>query len=97
MGGSADRKPEDATVSLNQLLDECLANPYPLGVGLREQAHGEWERYLHRWRVTGYEDGVTVGETLLRRYPTIELLPGTLTWRQNLGLRGLEHLPVCAA
>jgi hypothetical protein len=36
MVSSADRKPEDATVSLYQLLDpKCLANPYPLYKRLR--------------------------------------------------------------
>ena len=32
--------------------------------------------------------------TLLRRLPGLALAPGPLTWRQNLGLRGLEALPV---
>ena len=31
---------------------------------------------------------------LLRRFPTLRLQPGPVTWRQNLGLRGLTALPV---
>ena len=32
--------------------------------------------------------------TLLRRVPGLRLKPGPLTWRHNLGLRGLTALPV---
>jgi pimeloyl-[acyl-carrier protein] synthase len=61
MVGSAALKHEDATLSLYQLLDpERLANPYPLYKRLREQAHVQWDPYLHSWVVTGYEDVVTV-------------------------------------
>jgi hypothetical protein len=30
----------------------------------------------------------------LRRFPKMELAPGPLVWRNNLGLRGLKSLPV---
>jgi pimeloyl-[acyl-carrier protein] synthase len=33
-------------------------------------------------------------ETLLRRMTSLELVSGPLTWRSNLGLRGLNALPV---
>ncbi|MGI9088546.1 MAG: cytochrome P450 [Chthoniobacterales bacterium] len=33
-------------------------------------------------------------ETILRRLPNLRLAPGTLTWRDNSGLRGLTALPV---
>jgi cytochrome P450 len=32
--------------------------------------------------------------TILRRLPNLALRPGPLTWRPNLGLRGLTALPV---
>jgi cytochrome P450 len=32
--------------------------------------------------------------TLLRRFPNLALLPGPITWRKNLGLRGLTALPI---
>ncbi|HLG46950.1 MAG TPA: cytochrome P450 [Reyranella sp.] len=39
-------------------------------------------------------EGQIAFPTLLRRLPGLALEPGPLTWRQNLGLRGLEALPV---
>ena len=39
-------------------------------------------------------EGQVAFETLLRRMPSLELMPGPLTWRSNLGLRGLNALPV---
>jgi cytochrome P450 len=39
-------------------------------------------------------EGQEVFEALIRRLPDLELQPGPLTWRNNLGLRGLAALPV---
>jgi cytochrome P450 len=39
-------------------------------------------------------EGQIAFSTLLRRMPDLRLDPGPLTWRQNLGLRGLIALPV---
>ncbi len=39
-------------------------------------------------------EGQTAFATLLRRMPELRLQPGPITWRQNLGLRGLTALPV---
>lgn len=39
-------------------------------------------------------EGRTAFETLLRRFPTLELTGAPLAWRENLGLRGLVSLPV---
>ncbi len=39
-------------------------------------------------------EGTEVFEALIRRLPELELQPGTLVWRNNLGLRGLISLPV---
>ncbi len=39
-------------------------------------------------------EGQITFETVLRRMPNITLQPGPLTWRENLGLRGLIALPV---
>ncbi len=39
-------------------------------------------------------EGQIAFPTLLRRLPGLALAPGPLSWRQNLGLRGLEALPV---
>jgi len=39
-------------------------------------------------------EGQIAFETLLRRLPNLEIVPGPLTWRNNSGLRGLMALPV---
>jgi cytochrome P450 len=39
-------------------------------------------------------EGQVAFEKLLRRFPNVRLRPGPLTWRPNLGLRGLTTLPV---
>jgi hypothetical protein len=39
-------------------------------------------------------EGQEVFEAIMRRLPGLELQPGVLTWRNNLGLRGLTALPV---
>jgi cytochrome P450 len=39
-------------------------------------------------------EGQVSFETLLRRLPDLALEPGPLTWRTNLGLRGLRALPL---
>lgn len=39
-------------------------------------------------------EGQIAFETLLRRLPNLEVVPGPLTWRTNSGLRGLTALPV---
>jgi len=39
-------------------------------------------------------EGQIAFETLLRRLPSLEMVPGPLTWRTNSGLRGLTALPV---
>jgi pimeloyl-[acyl-carrier protein] synthase len=39
-------------------------------------------------------EGQEVFEALIRRFPELELQPSPLTWRNNLGLRGLIALPV---
>ncbi len=39
-------------------------------------------------------EGTEVFEALVRRLPDLELQPGPLVWRNNLGLRGMVALPV---
>ena len=39
-------------------------------------------------------EGQVAFETVLRRMPNLQLIPGPLSWRENLGLRGLNALPV---
>jgi cytochrome P450 len=39
-------------------------------------------------------EGQTAFATILRRMPNLNLKPGPITWRENLGLRGLTALPI---
>jgi cytochrome P450 len=39
-------------------------------------------------------EGQIAFTTLLQRMPHLSLVPGPVTWRPNLGLRGLVALPV---
>jgi len=39
-------------------------------------------------------EGQAAFEALLRRFTDLTLEPGPLLWRRNLGLRGLESLPI---
>ena len=39
-------------------------------------------------------EGQEAFDALLRRLPDLVIKPGPLVWRRNLGLRGLEALPV---
>jgi cytochrome P450 len=39
-------------------------------------------------------EGQVAFEKLIRRFPGLRLTPGPITWRPNLGLRGLTALPV---
>lgn len=39
-------------------------------------------------------EGQTAFELVLRRMPNLSLVPEPITWRENLGLRGLKALPV---
>ena len=39
-------------------------------------------------------EGQIAFDALLRRLPNLQLVPGPVTWRANLGLRGLTALPV---
>lgn len=39
-------------------------------------------------------EGQEAFEAIVRRLPDLEIAPGTLVWRNNLGLRGLTALPV---
>jgi hypothetical protein len=39
-------------------------------------------------------EGQIAISTLLRRFHALELIPGPIVWRENLGLRGLKYLNV---
>lgn len=50
-----------ASLSLYHLLEpDVLANPYPLYARLREESAVLWDRFLHSWVLTRYDDVVEV-------------------------------------
>ncbi len=91
MSSSTENSPASRTtvppLSLYHLLDPAvLANPYPLYKRLRTEDPVHWDRYLHAWVVTRYEDVLTV---LLKfsadRTPTPEQL-------ESMGLASLSPI-----
>jgi cytochrome P450 len=63
-------------LSLFHLLDpDVLADPYPLYARLREESPVLWDRFLHAWVVTRYDDVAEVlGRFRAERTPTPERL-----------------------
>src|SRR5437016_4893171 len=58
---SSPKGKQGPTLSLYHLLNpEVLANPYPLYHRLLSEDPVHWDRFLHTWVVTRYEDVVTV-------------------------------------
>src|SRR5207302_7516274 len=54
----------ESSLSLVRLLDpEVLADPYPLYRRLRTEAPVHWDRFLHTWVVTRYDDVMKVLHT----------------------------------
>jgi cytochrome P450 len=80
-------RPAAPPLSLYHLLDpEVLANPYPLYQRLRTEDPVHWDRYLHAWVVTRYEDVVTVLHRFsAERTPTPEQL-------ERMGLASLSPI-----
>ena len=75
----------DPGLSLARLLDPAvLANPYPSYSQLREEAPVYFDPFLHTWVVSRYADVLKVLLTFSADLP----------WRDNLGRRGLNSLPV---
>jgi pimeloyl-[acyl-carrier protein] synthase len=101
LGGQSIRKGDSVMAVMAAANRDPLRFPDPDRLDLartdnRHLAFG-WGRHFCFGAPLARLEGRLVFETLLRRYPTIELLPGTLSWRQNLGLRGLDRLPVSVA
>jgi cytochrome P450 len=53
-----------------------------------------WASHFCFGATLGRLEGQIALSTVLRRMPNLRLQPGPLTWRDNLGLRGLSALPV---
>jgi cytochrome P450 len=71
-------------------------DPDRLDLGRRDNRHLAfgWAAHFCFGAPLARIEGQVAFETILRRLPELRLEPGPLTWRTNLGLRGLTALPV---
>ena len=71
-------------------------DPDRLDIGRRDNRHVAfaWASHFCFGAPLARIEGQTAFATMLRRMPNLQLEPGPLTWRENLGLRGLTTLPV---
>ena len=75
---------------------ERFPDPDRLDLGREDNRHLAfgWAAHFCFGAALARIEGQVAFETILRRLPRLALAPGPLTWRSNLGLRGLESLAV---
>jgi cytochrome P450 len=76
---------------------ERFPDPDRLDVARKDNRHLAfgWAAHFCFGAALARLEGQIAFETILRRLPNLELAPEvSLTWRHNLGLRGLTALPV---
>ena len=75
---------------------ERFPNPDSLDIAREDNRHLAfgWAAHFCFGAPLARIEGQVAIETLLRRFPRLSLEPGPITWRTNLGLRGLTALPV---
>jgi len=71
-------------------------NPHRLDLARQDNRHLAfgWAAHFCFGAPLARLEGQLAFESLLTRLPTMELAPGPITWRENLGLRGLTGLHV---
>jgi cytochrome P450 len=75
---------------------ERFQDPDRLDLGRQDNRHVAfaWASHFCFGAPLARIEGQTAFEAVLRRMPNMNLKPGPITWRENLGLRGLTELPV---
>jgi cytochrome P450 len=98
LGGKLIRKGESCLVVMGAANrdPERFADPDRLDLARPDNRHVAfgWAGHFCFGAPLGRIEGQTAFRKILERFPDIALEPGPITWRNNLGLRGLTALPV---
>ena len=98
LGGKAIRKRQAviAVMGAANRDPERFADPDSVDIGRQDNRHVAfaWASHFCFGAPLARIEGQIAFESILRRMPHIELETGQVTWRENLGLRGLTALPV---
>jgi cytochrome P450 len=98
LGGKTIRKRQAviAVMAAANRDPQRFPDPDRLDLGRRDNRHVAfgWGPHFCFGAALARIEGQVAFETLLRRLPNIQLAPGSLGWRTNLGLRGLTALPL---
>jgi pimeloyl-[acyl-carrier protein] synthase len=98
IGGTAIRQRQGVIAVMGAANRDPARFPDPdrLDVGRQDNRHVAfgWASHFCFGAPLARLEGHIAFATLLQRMPDMRLDPGPLTWRQNLGLRGLTALPV---
>lgn len=98
LGGKLIRKRQAVIVVMGAANrdPERFPNPDRLDICRQDNRHVAfaWASHFCFGAPLARIEGQTAFELILRRMPGLSLMPGPITWRENLGLRGLTALPV---
>jgi cytochrome P450 len=98
LGGKLIRKRQAAIAVMGAANRDPERFPDPDRLDLRRQDNRHvafaWASHFCFGAPLARLEGQIAFETLLRRMPNLQLEPGPITWRTNMGLRGLTALPV---